>query len=140
MAGILWCHKCAIEISRPERKPSDRRDPRIAKLKNAIISLAKAHDDTRQIFPTEGTLREGTISATRVDGVLVVSADGECADDLEKLLEAAYLATPERAAKGYSREDRVRLWRGMGNDPDLLPDDLSDADLDAMVARFTSNA
>lgn len=117
--------------------PSDKLDPRIATLCSAVIALAKAHVDALPLYP-EGTLRDGTITATRVDDVLVVSAEGDCAHDLEMLLEAALLASPERG--GRSREDRLRMWRGMGNDPANLPDDLSDADLDAMVARFTSNA
>lgn len=39
-----------------------------------------------------------------------------------------------------SHADRTRLWRGMGNAPADLTADISDDDLHAMVARFTSNA
>lgn len=73
-------------------------DPLVKRAQEAVISLAAAHVAVGQQYPESADARRtGSITATWVGDVLVLSADGGCADDLVDLLRASLLASPERA-------------------------------------------
>lgn len=81
-------------------KPATHESPTIKAAQEATIRLATAHVAAEPEFTetADPHRRSGTIAATRVGNVLVVSATGECADDLEKLLDGALLASPQVVA------------------------------------------
>jgi hypothetical protein len=93
------------------RIASDYKDPRVHALQDAVIALGIRYEQSSECWisrdPESQGLRDGALICARVGLSLVIVANGECADDIEKLLDAALLATPD--AVPQKRYDEVEM-------------------------------
>jgi hypothetical protein len=72
-------------------------NPAMIAARTTTIACGRAHQELDALVPQSSGPRTGSIAATWVGVVLVVSASGDCATDLGNLLGAALLALPEVA-------------------------------------------